>query len=134
MKKLFLFATLSLTIALHAQQQPPKASVKAAASMIVFTWTYDYSSVPVCIGTVTTNCIKNFVLSEQQMQITIPATTALNYQYNLTPLPSAGNHNYSLVAVELLTGTATISSNTAQISVNVPTGPPMPTNFNATPQ
>ena len=131
MKRLCLLATLLLTPALHAQ---PKASVKAAASMIVFTWNYDYSAVPVCTGALQNNCIHHFILSEGASQVTIPATTATNYQFNLTPLPSPGNHNYSLVAVETLTGTATISSNTANVNVNVPAGPPMPTNFTAVPQ
>jgi hypothetical protein len=130
MKRLALLAPFILTAALHAQ----KATVKAAVSMITFTWNYDYSVIPVCGGVVTTNCIHHFVLSEGSVAVTIAATTATSYQYNLTPLPTQGTHNYQMVAVETLTGSATISSAPAYVTVQVPGLPPTPANFTGTPQ
>lgn len=125
-KSFLVLTPLVLTAALHAQQ----------ISKIVFTWTYSYASIPACVPpNVTTNCIHHFDLSENgQVLNSIPASISTSYQYTMTPLPSVGTHTYNLVAVEVMTGTATIASAPATVSLQVPQQPPVPNNFTALPQ
>lgn len=124
MKRIFLFLFLASSM-LHAQ----------AVHEITFTWSYSYTPIPVCSTTVMSNCISSYVLTEGNNTLAqVQATSATSYTYNLAPLPAAGTHTYTLVAVELLTGTSTLNSAPATVSLQVPQTPAVPANFTATPQ
>ncbi len=100
----------------HAEGQQQRAGQEKE---VVFTWSYNYATIPVCSATVTTKCIHHFLLSEgSTAMVALAATTAVNYSYILRPLPSPGTHTYNLVAVEYLTGSAdAIASPPAQTTV-----------------
>jgi hypothetical protein len=111
-----LLATFLLIATLHAQKP------KGKESMVVFKWSYNYINIPVCSATNPTNCIHHFTLSEgTTAMVAVAATSAMDYTYILTPLPSPGSHTYNLVAVQVLTGTNdTVSSLPATLSLRCP--------------
>lgn len=93
----------------NSHRGDPETAQKRAGQEkeVVFTWSYNYATIPVCSATVTSKCIHHFLLSEgSTAMVALAATSALNYSYILRPLPSPGTHTYNLVAVEYMTGAA----------------------------
>lgn len=115
------FAIASLPFA-HAQS--------TNVSKVLFTWDYNFGSDVPCSATVTTNCISGYRLQEGGTVVTVvSATTATTYTYTLAPLPSSGNHTYTLVATKVLQGGSTIDSAPVTGSLQVPNAPNAPTTF-----
>lgn len=119
MKTLLAIILIAAMDSHNAQQPNAKQKRAGQETEVVFTWSYNYATIPLCTATVTTKCIHHFLLSEgATAMVALAATSALNYSYILRPLPSPGTHTYNLVAVEYMTGAAdAVSSAPAKTSV-----------------
>ena len=91
---------------------PSDFAASVVSGSVLFDWNYSSTSAPACSGSRNSNCVPSFALSEGSKAIsTITASSATSYSYVLSPLPSIGNHTYTL--------TATLTSPSGTVSVPV---------------
>lgn len=95
-----------------------------AQSKIVLTWTSGNTganALPACPATSPTSCAKGFVLSMDGTVIASESVLGVSAtSFTQTPLPVAGNHNYSLIMTGFDAVGNAIQSTPATATVNVP--------------